>query len=160
MDITPDLLLRSFAYGTGGVIIGTLYTIFSQFNSTDMSNMLSIPYNYIQQNNELLEVMVLLNDDFMRLDKVAYFRTTSAIDEICHIHDIIHRNKELATIEHRVDAFVHFRIAKKSIQRFLNVAEEVDNAQNVIKIQGLLKRVMHCLENEMHYILIMTRDLM
>lgn len=154
-----DIVLRTVAYGTGGVIIGSLYTLYNQLVGEDYTDILSVPYSYIHLNNELLNLFITLDDDFMNLDKVAYFRAVKAIDEIIHIRIAINNDQHAATIEHRVDAFVQFRMAKLSIQRFLTVAEERDDAKNVIKIQRLLKQVMTCLENEMHFILVMTRDL-
>ena len=154
-----DILIRTIAYGTGGILVGSLYTLYTQLVGDDNANILSVPYSYIHRNPEILRLFVELDDDFMRLDKVAYFRAIKAIDELIHIHITIDGKKKIATMDHRVDAFVHFRMAKISMQRFLNVAEDKDDAKNVIKIQRLLKHIMTCLENEMHFILVMTRDL-
>jgi hypothetical protein len=156
--IMTDLLLRGIAYGTGGILVGSLYSLINQLSAVKIST-LSIPCSDIQFNSDLMDLLLILDSDFMRLDRVAYFRAITAMDQILHLRFLIEEDKSLTTIEHRVDAFIHFRKAKISIQRFLTVAEETDNAKNVVHIQGILQRIMKCLEDEMHFILVMTRDL-
>jgi hypothetical protein len=154
-----NTVTKAFMYSVGGAVVGSAYSLFSHLSHTKHDCILSEPYSYIQLDKTLLNLLQSMDVDFERIDNIARLRAIRAIDKLMHVCALLRTSNHMPTLDNRLQGFVQFKTTKRSIQRFITMAETIDEPRNVIQLQRLVKQVMTCLENQMHFIIMMTRDI-
>jgi hypothetical protein len=152
-----DNLAKTVLFGTGGVLIGGLYSFIQDIQSSTDTNepRLSVQYHFIQYDEPILQVLVSMEEEAMKLDAVAFVRIVMYIDDLIRIR----YNVTDQSSKDRVDSVIAFRSAKAAIQRLLSTAEETNiSPRQLIYLQKKAQKLISLMQTHSHVIFMVTRD--
>jgi hypothetical protein len=152
-----DNILKATVFGTGGVIVGGLYSLvgYSQPSTENMGHRLSVQYKFCQRDEPILQLLESIEEEVVKLDKVAFVRTVLSIDDLIRLRYSVtpHSSKD------RVDGMVTFQCAKQAIQRFIIRGEESNlSPRQLIYLQRKATKLITLMETHLQVIIMVTRD--
>jgi hypothetical protein len=157
--MTDGLITKTLLFGVGGAIVGGLHAVLHLVSDTATETLLCTPYEHIQRDSLLLQVLKAIDEEFKEIDHVAAIRTVHAIDKLVGIRVMLERKEQEPVMSDRVAGIVSFRKAKQAIQRFISRAEVEKSPRRVIHLQRHSQTIMRQLDAHLQSIVMATRDM-
>ena len=153
------MIAKTILFVVGGALVGGLHSALDFVTDTRTDPLLCYPYEHIQNDQFILQVLSEIDADFKEIDNVAAVRTIQAIDRLVGLRFELQRKHHEPLMSDRVEGIVYFKKAQQSLQRFITRAEILRNPRRVIYLQRHTQTIMRQLDVHLQSVVMSTRDM-